>query len=136
MAAAILAVIATAIYASLVQFWPYNLSLTLDHYAFKALAGGGWDAWLNSLTLAFWVTLIGTLVIFFNAWLTEKSQGYRPLRQGLHFMAMMPMAVPGMVLGLSYIFYFNKADNPLNWIYGTFAILVLTPWCISIPSAT
>lgn len=124
-AAAILAVIGTAIYASLVQFWPYNLSLTLDHYAFKALAGGGWDAWLNSLTLAFWVTLIGTLVIFFNAWLTEKSQGYRPLRQGLHFMAMMPMAVPGMVLGLSYIFYFNQADNPLNWIYGTFAILVL-----------
>lgn len=123
--AAILLIIGTAIYASLVQFWPYNLSITFTHYTFKALAGGGWTAWFNSLTLAFSVALIGTLVIFFNAWLIEKSEGYRSLRQGLHFLAMLPMAVPGMVLGLAYIFFFNQADNPLNWIYGTMAILVL-----------
>nr|WP_298249657.1 putative 2-aminoethylphosphonate ABC transporter permease subunit [uncultured Halomonas sp.] len=124
-AAIILTVIGTAIYASLVQFWPYDLTLTLQHYAFEALAGGGWTAWFNSLTLAFSVATIGTLVIFFNAWLIEKSDGYRALRQGLHFLAMLPMAVPGMVLGLAYIFFFNQPDNPLNWIYGTLIILVL-----------
>lgn len=123
--AAILLVIGTAIYASLVQFWPYDLSLTLEHYAFEMLAGGGWASWFNSLKLAFSVALIGTLVIFFNAWLIEKSDGYRGLRQGLHFLAMLPMAVPGMVLGLAYIFFFNQAGNPLNWLYGTLAILVL-----------
>ncbi|GAA0563560.1 putative 2-aminoethylphosphonate ABC transporter permease subunit [Halomonas salifodinae] len=123
--AAILLVIGTAIYASLVQFWPYDLSLTLEHYAFEMLAGGGWASWFNSLKLAFSVALIGTLVIFFNAWLIEKSDGYRVLRQGLHFLAMLPMAVPGMVLGLAYIFFFNQAGNPLNWLYGTLAILVL-----------
>nr|WP_237738474.1 putative 2-aminoethylphosphonate ABC transporter permease subunit [Halomonas smyrnensis] len=123
--AVILLVIGTAIYASLVQFWPYNLSLTLKHYAFEALAGGGWTSWGNSLKLAFLVATIGTLAIFFNAWLIEKSEGYRPLRQGLHFLAMLPMAVPGMVLGLAYIFFFNQAGNPLNWIYGTLIILVL-----------
>ncbi|WP_458526406.1 putative 2-aminoethylphosphonate ABC transporter permease subunit [Onishia taeanensis] len=124
-AAIILLVIGTAIYASLVQFWPYNLSLTFKHYAFEALAGGGWTSWGNSLKLAFSVATIGTLAIFFNAWLIEKSEGYRPLRQGLHFLAMLPMAVPGMVLGLAYIFFFNQAGNPLNWIYGTLIILVL-----------
>ncbi|GKW48198.1 hypothetical protein NCCP2165_04130 [Halomonas sp. NCCP-2165] len=123
--AAILLVIGTAIYASLIQFWPYNLSLTLGHYAFDMLAGGGWASWFNSLKLAFSVALIGTLVIFFNAWLIEKSDGYRALRQGLHFLAMLPMAVPGMVLGLAYIFFFNQAGNPLGWLYGTLAILVL-----------
>ncbi|QFT84595.1 Putrescine transport system permease protein PotH [Halomonas sp. THAF12] len=123
--AVILLVIGTAIYASLVQFWPYNLSLTFKHYAFEALAGDGWTSWGNSLKLAFLVATIGTLAIFFNAWLIEKSQGYRPLRQGLHFLAMLPMAVPGMVLGLAYIFFFNQAGNPLNWIYGTLIILVL-----------
>ncbi|MFU1519176.1 putative 2-aminoethylphosphonate ABC transporter permease subunit [Vreelandella alkaliphila] len=121
----ILLVIGTAVYASLIQFWPYNLSFTLQHYTFQGLAGGGWGAWFNSLKLAFSVALVGTLVIFFNAWLIEKSEGYRPLRQGLHFMAMLPMAVPGMVLGLAYIFFFNQAGNPLNWLYGTMAILVL-----------
>ncbi len=124
-AGVILLVIGTAIYASLVQFWPYNLALTLQHYTFQGLAGGGWEAWFNSLKLAFSVALIGTLVIFFNAWLIEKSDGYRPLRQGLHLMAMLPMAVPGMVLGLAYIFFFNQAGNPFNWLYGTMAILVL-----------
>lgn len=121
----ILLVIGTAIYASLVQFWPYDLSLTLDHYGFDGLAGGGWPAWFNSLKLAFSVAVIGTLVIFFNAWLIEKTEGYAPLRQGLHFLAMLPMAVPGMVLGLAYIFFFNQAGNPFNWLYGTLAILVL-----------
>ena len=37
----------------------------------------------------------------------------------------MPMAVPGLVLGLSYIFFFNAKDNPLNFIYATMIILVV-----------
>ena len=38
---------------------------------------------------------------------------------------MMPMAIPGMVLGLAYIFFFNEPSNPFNFIYGTLAILVV-----------
>jgi iron(III) transport system permease protein len=38
----------------------------------------------------------------------------------------MPMAVPGMVLGLGYIFFFNSPRNPLNFLYGSMAILVLS----------
>jgi iron(III) transport system permease protein len=38
---------------------------------------------------------------------------------------MVPLAVPGLVLGLGYIFFFNAPDNPLNFIYGTLAILVV-----------
>jgi iron(III) transport system permease protein len=37
----------------------------------------------------------------------------------------MPMAVPGMVLGLAYIFFFNHPGNPLGFLYGTLAILVI-----------
>ena len=39
---------------------------------------------------------------------------------------MMPMAVPGMVLGIGYILFFNNPDNPLAFLYGTMAILVLS----------
>ena len=38
------------------------------------------------------------------------------------FLAMMPMAVPGLVLGLAYIFFFNHPDNPLGFLYHTMAI--------------
>jgi iron(III) transport system permease protein len=33
------------------------------------------------------------------------------------------MAVPGMVLGLGYIFFFNHPDNPLHFLYGSMLIL-------------
>ena len=39
---------------------------------------------------------------------------------------MLPMAVPGLVLGLAYIFFFNNPANPLNFIYGTMTILVVS----------
>ena len=38
---------------------------------------------------------------------------------------MLPMAVPGLVLGLGYIFFFNAPGNPLNGLYHTMALLTL-----------
>jgi iron(III) transport system permease protein len=38
---------------------------------------------------------------------------------------MLPMAVPGLVLGLAYVFFFNAPWNPLNFLYGTLLVLVL-----------
>ena len=35
------------------------------------------------------------------------------------------MAVPGLVLGIGYILYFNNPSNPLHWLYGTMTILVI-----------
>ena len=121
----ILLIIGTAVYASLIQFWPYNLSFTLRHYTFDGLGGSGWESWFNSLKMAGGVALIGTLVIFTNAWLVEKSKEFPLLRQSVHLFSILPMAVPGMVLGLAYIFFFNHPANPLNFLYGTLAILIL-----------
>lgn len=39
---------------------------------------------------------------------------------------MFPMTIPGLVLGLSYIFFFNHPSNPLNFLYGSMAILVIS----------
>src|SRR3546814_10015195 len=40
-------------------------------------------------------------------------------RAAFQFLAMTPMAVPGLVLGLAYIFFFNDPRNPLNGLYRT-----------------
>ena len=40
-------------------------------------------------------------------------------------LAVLPMAVPGLVLGLGYIFFFNAPDNPLNGLYHTLALMTL-----------
>lgn len=125
-AVAIVGVLAMATVASLVKLWPYNLELTLDHYDFRFADGGGWDSYANSLQMAFWTASIGTIVIFTGAYLIEKTRGLGRLRGGIQFLTMLPLAVPGLVLGLSYIFFFNAPGNPLGFVYGGMAILVIS----------
>lgn len=43
----------------------------------------------------------------------------------VRLLAILPLAMPGMVLGLAYIFFFNAPWNPLGWLYHGMAILVL-----------
>lgn len=112
-------------YAALVKFWPYDLSLSLKNYAFDLMDGGGWTAYQNSIKMALLTAFFGTTIVFIGAYMVEKTQGFKTGRNTFQFLAMLPMAIPGMVLGLAYIFFFNNPDNPLNFIYGTMAILVL-----------
>ena len=118
-------ILAVCQFAALVKFWPYDLSLSLRHYQFDLVDGGGWASYWNSLRLGLMTAVIGTAVIFAGAYLVEKAAGSRQARAGLHMAAMLPMAVPGLVLGLAYIFFFNAPQNPLNGLYGTMAILVI-----------
>jgi len=121
----ILGMVGTALYASLVTFWPYNLTLGFANYQFDLMDGGGWEAYWNSIRMACYTAVFGTIVVFAGAYLVEKGRGFRGIRGFFQFLAILPLAVPGMVLGLSYIFFFNAPWNPLGVIYGTMAILVL-----------
>ena len=70
--------------------------------------------------------LAGTPFIFGLAYLLEKTGApeslLRSLTQGL---ASVPMGVPGLVLGLGYILFFNHPANPLNGLYHTLTMLVI-----------
>lgn len=122
---AVLAVLGMAVYGSLVTFWPWNKALTLNNYNFAEMSTYGWIPFFNSLTLAGWTAVIGTAIIFVGAYCIEKGRAFGPIRQVMQMLSVVPMAVPGMVLGLGYIFYFNDANNPLNVLYGTMAFLVI-----------
>lgn len=121
----ILGIMATSQFAALVKLWPYDLSLGLKHFAFDRMDGGGWGSYYNSIRLAALTAVIGTVIIFVGAYMVEKTDGFRTGRTAFQFLAMLPMAVPGMVLGLAYIFFFNDPANPLHAIYGTMTILVV-----------
>ncbi|MGE0715474.1 MAG: putative 2-aminoethylphosphonate ABC transporter permease subunit [Alphaproteobacteria bacterium] len=124
-AVAILGILATAVFASLIKLWPYNLTLTFANYVFEDFDSDGWRSYWNSLTMAGLTAVFGTIVVFNGAYLVEKGRGFRIGRQLLHLMAIVPLAVPGLVLGLAYVFFFNAPGNPLNWLYGTMALLVI-----------
>jgi iron(III) transport system permease protein len=121
----IFGLLAMSAWASFVTRWPYNLALTLKNYAFGDFDTNGWAAYWNSIVLATWTAAIGTGVVFLGAYLMEKTRGFAWGRGIAQFMAMLPMAVPGLVLGLAYIFFFNARGNPLGFIYATMIILVV-----------
>ena len=122
----ILAVISMAGYSSLVTFWPYDLSLSFNNYQFEMMDGGGWEAYRNSLIMATGTMVIGTSFIFLSAYACQKIELWPSVRKAIHMLSVIPAAVPGLVLGLSYIFFFNQPNNPLNIIYGTFLILMIS----------
>jgi len=126
MAVFILGLLGICQYAALVKYWPYNLNLGLHNYRFDLMDGGGWASYWNSIRMAAYTALFGTLVVFTGAYMVEKGRGLTLARSGFQLLAMMPMAVPGMVLGLAYIFFFNNPANPFNFLYGTLAILVIS----------
>jgi iron(III) transport system permease protein len=121
----IVATYGVAAWASFIQYWPYNLSLTLEHYAFDNVDTSGWWPYLNSLAMAAVAAVIGTSLVFTGAYLLEKVKAFPVGRAFVQLLAMLPMAVPGLVLGLGYVFFFNATWNPLNVLYGTLGVLVI-----------
>jgi iron(III) transport system permease protein len=124
--AAIAAVIAgiylVILVASLVHRWPYNMGLTLKHYAFDTV--GGYAPLWNSVYVSLWTAVVGTVLTFGGAYVVEKC---RTLASGpLYLLSILPVSIPGMVLGLAYIFTFNAPDSPLNHLYATLAILIVS----------
>jgi iron(III) transport system permease protein len=121
----LISVIGIAVFASLATYWPYNLTPSLKNYDFNNMDGGGWATYGNSITMAAGAALVGAAAAFVTAWLVDKPRRYGPAREALNLMATLPLAVPGLALGVGYILFFNHPAQPLQPLYGTMAILVL-----------
>ncbi len=124
-AAVLVGIVAVAAWGSLIRFWPYNLTLTLDNYDFTRFDASGWDTVWLSVRMASLVAVIGTVIVFIVAYVLERGPQGGLLPSVARFATSVPLAVPGLVLGLAYIVFFNHPANPLGFLYGTLAILVL-----------
>ena len=121
----ILAMLGMAVFASFATFWPYNLQPSLRHYTMGLVDAEVGTAFVNSLLMAAGTAVFGTLLVFVGAYLLEKTKGFDRVRSLVRLLAMLPMAVPGLVLGLGYIFFFNAPSNPLNGLYHTLTLLTV-----------
>lgn len=128
-AAVLVGIVAMAFWGSLIRFWPYNMTLTWANYDFARFDSEGWGSLTTSLAMAALAALFGTPVVFITAYLLERGAGGGKgggLAAGfVRVAAIAPLAVPGLVLGLAYILFFNHPANPLGFLYGTLALLVL-----------
>jgi iron(III) transport system permease protein len=120
-----LGIFGMTIFASFASFWPYDLAPSLRHYSMGLFDAEFGEGFFNSLKMSAGTALFGTALVFLGAYLLEKTPTPAPLRAGVRLLATLPMAVPGLVLGLGYIFFFNEPSNPLNGLYHTMTLLTV-----------
>lgn len=132
----LLSFFAMALIASLIKIWPYDMSFTLEHYDFSKLAiSSCGEAFRNSIIVSLISAVLGTIICFLAAYGAEKIDRFKLLRKVIYFLSITPLAIPGTVIGLSFIMFFNSKIlpigntgigfiNPFSSIYGTIWILV------------
>lgn len=97
--------------------YPINTEFTLYHIQ-KTINRGADRYLLNSFVYALLTSVFGTVFAFACAYLTARLRG--KFSKLVHLTSITSMAIPGIVLGLSYVLFFN--GTPL---YGTIFIVVL-----------
>jgi len=120
-ALAIITVVATVIFASFVKLWPYNLSMTLKNYDIT-VAGGYRPLW-TTLSVSLTAAAFGVALLFLLAFGMKRLPPR--IAKIAYLAAVLPVGVPGMVLGLSYVFAFNVGDNLLGILYGGSLLIAL-----------
>lgn len=104
------------IYAFINNF-TFDKSFTLKHIEY-VLNDKIASYLINSLIIAFLVSVIGTILSFSTAYITARSKN--KLSKLIHILTISSLAIPGIVLGLSYTITFKG-----TLIYNTIFILVL-----------
>lgn len=108
----------TVIAASFIQTWGYNWTPTLRQYQ-KALSYG-LDSLKTSMVLALISAVVGGLLGMIIAYVTAKRRYYG--KMFIEVSSVLMFAVPGTVLGISYILAFNQKPFSLT---GTALILII-----------
>lgn len=109
--------IATFILLMFLKKYPINLSFSLEHIS-RAMDMGLSLYLKNSVIIALLTSFLGVSISYITAYFTARTKGKQS--KLLHLISMISLAIPGIVLGLSYVLFFKSTP-----IYGMIIILVL-----------
>lgn len=118
---AIFITVGTVIFASFMRLWPYRMEWTLKHY--DITVSGGYAPLWTSLYLSVAAASLGVLLLFFLTFGVCRIP--RAWAKLVYLVSVLPVGVPGLVLGLSYIFAFNIPGTPLYALYGSAMLIAL-----------
>ena len=110
-------IITSFIYYAFVDNVRLNPSLSTKHFTY-ILDNGVFKYLFNSLFISIAVSIIGTFISYFTAYITARNKS--KLTRFIHILTISSLAIPGIVLGLSYTISFNQ-----TFIYNTFFILII-----------
>ena len=116
----VLSVFAVIFIIPFVGDWPYNLQFSLTHFQAVFSDDGLLSVYKNSIFVAVLTALFGTLAAYGAAIITARSTVSNKMKQIIEGVALVTNTIPGMVLGLAYLFCFSGTG-----LQSTFAILII-----------
>ena len=116
----IAAVFAVMFVVPFVRNWPYEVEFSMDRFTRILSSRGLFSIYGNSLWVALLTALLGTLLSFGAALASARSSLGWVARGAIDGIAVVTNTIPGMVLGLAFLFAFTGTS-----LQNTFLILVL-----------
>lgn len=120
LAALLLSVFAVMFVVPFVKSWPYQIEPTAETFIRVVSDPAIGRVYLNSIGVALASAALGTAVTYFAGMINARSKLSGWCRTAMDSLAMITNTVPGMVIGVGFLFAF--AGTPLA---NTFLILVL-----------
>lgn len=108
---------------SFVKRFPSDMTFTFDNYVNAFSPNSTYSILtllVNSLIISLLAGLFGTVFAYITGYISTRTKG--KMAKPLHLFAISTLAVPGLVLGVGYVFLFKDTTG---WFAGTFAILVV-----------
>ena len=110
-------VIGSFVYYAFINNFVLDKSFSLTH--FKYVLNNGITRYIfNSLFIAIIASIVGCIIAYVTAYVTARCQG--KFKKIIHIFTILSLAIPGIVLGLSYTISFKN-----SFIYNTFIILII-----------
>lgn len=116
----ILSIFAVIFVVPFTEEWPYRPSFTLEHFQTVFEDSSLYGVYTNSLMVAIVTALVGTLMAYGAALVTARSSVSQKLKGTIDSIALVTNTIPGMVIGLAYLFCFSGTS-----LQNTFAILII-----------
>ena len=103
-----------------IEEWPYRMNFTMEHVQAVFEDRQLYGVYINSVMVAVITALVGTLISYGGALVTARSTVSAKLKKVLDSIALVTNTIPGMVIGLAYLFVFT--GTPLQ---NTFPIIII-----------
>ncbi|HIR89518.1 MAG TPA: ABC transporter permease subunit, partial [Candidatus Fimimorpha faecalis] len=117
---AVLSIFAVIFVVPFVNEWPYDLQFTWKNIQSVLQDTELSNVYVNSLMVAFLTAVFGTLVSYGSALVTARSQLSKRVKKVIEQIALITNTIPGMVLGLAFLFSFTGTS-----LQNTFLILII-----------
>lgn len=116
----IIAIFAVMFVVPFVRSWPYEPSLTFDNIIRLLKSPNLTGIYENSLLVAFFTSAAGTVLAYGASLVTARSELHGAARSIINGIALVTNTIPGMVLGIAYLFAFSGTS-----LQNTFLILIV-----------